>query len=146
VAFLDFIRNRNASKQQPVANKSQEQRPESAKQMYSRQAAQEKANQPPISGIPPNDQARVESIKATLEKATQHVDNSAVAPSATPADDMGSREAMQQNMAGQDKVAPQLSPTSMQKGKKGPEKQTANAQEKTERSQSLPRPQPSWER
>ena len=41
MAFLDFMKNRNAAQQQSVANKPQEQKPETAKEMHTRQAALE---------------------------------------------------------------------------------------------------------
>jgi hypothetical protein len=52
---------------------------------------------------------------------------------------------MQQNMTAQDKIAPALSPTSMQAGKTGPEKSIPTASDKG-RPQTLPRTPPSWER
>jgi len=99
MALLDFIKNRKAGQQQTVANKSPEQKPQTAKEMYTRQAAQEKATQRPARGdMPPDQQAKVETIKARLEKATQHADKSAQSPSPTPANGTDSREAMRQKM------------------------------------------------
>lgn len=147
--FLDFIHNRNASQQQSVAQTSQSQAPENAKQMYARQAAEEKANEKPIDRLPADQRVQVEAIKAKLEKATQHITKDA--GSVAPASSDGSREAMRQNMTGQDKTAPALSPTSAQAGKTAGEKSPANEPAKTQdkptqRPQTMPRPRPSWER
>ena len=138
--LLNWIKNRG---QQPVAEKPQTR--ETAKEMYSRQAAQEKAT--PMDRMPPDQQAKVEAIKASLEKATQHIDKSAHAPSSAPADGTGGREAARQNMTGHDKAAPALSPTSAQAAKPPSEKLPGKAPDKPqERPQTVPRPRPSWER
>jgi hypothetical protein len=148
--LLDYIKNRNASKQQSVAEKPQEQKPETAKEMYTREAAQEKANQNPIDRMPLDQQAKVEAVKGTLERATQHIEKSANAPTSVPADNADNREAMRQNMTGQDKAAPALSPTSAQAGQpvteKAPSKEPPTKTQDQGRAQSLPRPRPSWER
>jgi len=154
MALLDFMNKRKAAQQQSVANKSQEPKPETAKEMYTRQAGQEQTARP-LDRMPPDQQAKVEGIKASLQKATQHIDKSAHSPSAAPADGNGSREAMRQNMTGQDKTAPALSPTSAQSGTTA-EKNTpgqlnetpAKTQEKApgRAQQTVPRPKPSWER
>jgi hypothetical protein len=102
--------------------------------------------------MPPDQQAKVETIKARFEKATQHADKSAQSPSPMPADDTGSREALRQNMTGQDKPVPALSPTSAQAGQPATEKNTPAPSNETQEKQSgsvpptLPRPRPSWER
>ena len=144
MAFLDFIKYGNAT-QQTAANQSQ--KPETAKEMYTRQAAQEKPALKPLDQLPADQRAQVDAIKARLEKATQHIDKGAQAPA--PADAGGSREAVRQNMTGQDKTAPALSPTSAQAGQPATEKspQAKEPQEKAPaRPQTLPRPRPSWER
>jgi len=153
MGFLGWIKSRNAAQQQPAANKPQEQKPETAKQMYSRVARQDKTAQKPLDQMPPDQQAKVEAIKEKLEKATQHIDKNAQAPAPAPADATGSCGAMRQNMRGQDKTAPALSPTSERAGQpatgqtsssrqpeKSSEKQAGHAQK------TVPRPSPSWER
>jgi hypothetical protein len=154
MAFFDFIQNRNASKQQSVANRPKTQTPETAKEMYSCQGAQQTANQKSLEQMPPDQRAKVNAIKERLEKATQHINKDAYARTAAPIDSMGNREAMRQNMTGQDNAAPALSPTDHRAAQtvqgnapaqsndwpaKAPEKSTA-------RAQTLPRPRPSWER
>jgi hypothetical protein len=157
MALLDFMKRDQAPAQQPVAKTQQEQTqetsaPQTARQMYAQKAAQEKT--PPLNQMPQDQQARLEAIKATLQKATQHIDKNAAAPSPAPADGTDSREAMRQKMTGQDKAAPALSPTSAEAGQraaelnspsnvtpmKTPEKQVTRA------PQTVPRRPPSWER
>jgi hypothetical protein len=120
--------------------------------MYTRQAAQDRAAQQPMDRMPPEQLAKVEAIKARLESATRHI-SPAESQAPNPADNSGSREAMRQNMTGQEKAAPALSPTSAQAGvtaqKSGPppEERAAKTPERPSvRQQTLPRPRPSWER
>jgi hypothetical protein len=155
MAFLDFIKNRNASQQQSVANKSQEQKPETAKEMYSRQAAQERADRKPVEQIPQADKAAAKSVGERIDKATQHLREQRPAQS-SPGDSASSPEPMRQNMMNQDKAAPALTPTSAQAGtpavdKAAPEASKgapAKTQEKPAQRapQSVPRRPPSWER
>jgi hypothetical protein len=149
MGFTDWIKNRNASQQASVAENSQQQKPETAKEMYSREAAQEKANAKPIT---PEIKAQADRVTATMDKATQHMSQNSGAPSAAPSDGASSPQPMRQNMTGQDKTAPALSPTSAQRGqteKDSPGKSNAPAETQTkaaDRAQTLPRPKPSWER
>jgi len=141
MAFLDWIKNRRPQTQ--IAGTKP--KPETAKEMYTRQAAQEKTN--PLDRIPADERAKLDAIKGTLERATQHQGRD-VPTLAAPADAMGNREALRQNMAGQDKAAPALSPTTTQTGKrateKGPSRKTPEST--AQRPQTVPRPRPSWER
>ena len=154
MGLLAWIRNRSAAQQQSVANKSQEHRPENAKRMYAREAAQEKANLTPRDRMPAGQQAKVDKIKATLERATRHIDRNGQTHSPTQVEANDSREAVRQNMTAQDKVAPALSPTSAQHGKTAQEKPSTLSQEPPAKTpekprpgpQTLPRPRPSWER
>ena len=153
MALLDFIKNRSNA-QQTVANKPQAPKLETAKEMYSRQAAQQTANNRPLEQMPPDQREKVDAIKERLEKATQHIDKSAQLPTAAPTDSMDNREALRQNQTGQDKTAPALSPTDHQTGRAveanahAPSNETpAKTPEKPiARAQTLPRPRPSWER
>ena len=142
MAFLDFLKNRQAAQQQPVANKPQA---ETAKQMYTREAARETTN--PVDRLPAGEKVKVDRIKAVMEKATRHVDRNSLKP--MPPDVAGTQEAMRHTMT--DKAAPALSPTSMQAGQREqgtPEapKTPAKTPEKPVRPQTVPRPRPSWER
>src|ERR1017187_2152793 len=97
MAFLDFMKNRNAAQQQSVANKPQEQKPETAKEMHSRQAAQEKAAERPIT---PEIKAQADRAMATINKASQHLE---LQPAAA-APDGGSPAAQLQKQNHQEKA------------------------------------------
>jgi hypothetical protein len=104
--------------------------------------------------MPPEQQAKVDAIKETLAKATQHIDHRAATASPSPTGGNESPEAARQKMSRQDKAAPALSPTDASAGKtvsektqSGPE-QSPKAPQNTQgqASPTLPRPRPSWER
>jgi len=141
MALLDFIRNRQESQQQSVAQTPQEQKPETAKEMYSRQDAQEKAASKTIT---PEIKAQADRAMATMNKASEHVQS----PSKRTAPETGSApQAQLQNQSRQDKTQESLSPTDGTAGKtavqgkeKAPEKTPQRAQ------QTVPRRAPSWER
>lgn len=142
MAFLDFINNRQESQQRSVAQKSQEQKPETAKEMYARQDAQEKtaASKP----ITPEIKAQADRAMATMNKASEHVQS----PAKRTAPEPGSApQAQLQNQSRQDKTQESLSPTDGASGKtaiqgkeKAPEKAPQRAQ------QTVARKAPSWER
>jgi hypothetical protein len=143
VAFLDFVKNRNASQQQPVAEKSQAQKPETAKEMYTREAAQEKANRV----APTADQeARAQKIGDELRKATQHLEHRDFGPSNAPAGS-GSNAPQLQKQNKQDKAQEALSPTDDAAGKTAvQDKQPKQEKASDRRPQTVPRRAPSWER
>src|SRR5580658_11228328 len=131
MAFLDFIKNRQ---QQSSGEQTQQQKPETAKEKYSREAVQEKANKKPLDQMPADQQAKAAAVKERMEKATQHMSQNSAAPAAAPADGASSPQPMRQNMTGQDKTAPALSPTSAQRGqteKDSPGKSNAPAETQT---------------
>ena len=148
MAFLDFIKNR----QQPGAEQSQQQKPETAKEMYTRQAEQERAGQKPVQQLPDSEKSQARELGARLDKATQHLRQDAAPQTPARADSTGSREPMRQKMMAQDEHAPALSPTSAQRGQTANEKSPSPAtSEKTpeqsqQRPQTIARPTPSWER
>jgi hypothetical protein len=142
MAFLDFVRNRQESQQQSVAQTSREQKPETAKEMYTRQDAQEKtaASKP----ITPEIKAQADRAMATMNKASEHVQS----PAKRTAPETGSApQAQLQNQSRQDETQEALSPTDGASGKtalqdkeKAPEKAPQRA------PQTMPRRPPSWER
>ena len=77
MAFLDWIKNGNAAPQQSVANKFQEQKPETAKEMYSRQDAQERAAAKPI---PPEAKTQADHAMRGVREALQNPAPQAAAP------------------------------------------------------------------
>ena len=154
MALLDFIKNREG--QRPVAEQqSQQQKPENAKEWHTRKDAQDKAALKPLDQIKPEHQARVETIKTELQKSTQHQEKTAPAPAPAPEDATASPQPMQQKMMSQDKAAPDLSPTSAQKGTKAMDQEAPAAsgqgqsktQEKSaDQAKTIARRPPSWER
>ena len=150
MAFLDFIRNREA--QQSAVRPAEQQKPETAKQMYSREAAQEKVAGQPMR-LSPQTQAKVDEIKATLQSATRDLGSSGPAAPST-ADGATNPQPMAQNMLAQSKQVPALTPTSAQAGtpstgKDAPAQMqgpSVKAPERSGREQTMPRTTPSWER
>ncbi len=109
MAFLDFIKNRD---QQPA---QQAAKPETAKEMYSREAAQEKANRIDPT---PEQVEKAQKIGETLRKATQHIGNdNAPQADASSNGSQSSPAAEMQKQNGQDKAQAALSPTDNASGK-----------------------------
>jgi hypothetical protein len=143
MALLDFMKNRNASQQQSVANKPQEQKPETAKEMYTREAVQEKANR--IAPTPDQEQ-RAQKIGEEMRKATQHLEQPAPPAANAPADG-GSNAALLQKQNHQGKAQEAMSPTDDAAGKTAAQDKQPAPEKTTQRQeQTVPRPRPSWER
>lgn len=146
MAFLDFIKNRMARPQQADAPKAQQSKPETAKQMYSREAAQP-ARQNNLDSLPGNERVRLDEIKARIEKATHYAGPDSPARQASHGDAPVSQEAMRQNMRAQDKNAPSMSPTSAQAGMTSVESGASLRPTPTPKvQQTVARRPPSWER
>jgi hypothetical protein len=141
MAFLDFVNNRQAAQQQAVAQKSQEQKPETAKEMYARQDTKEQAATKPIT---PEIKAQADRAMATMNKATEHVQS----PAKQPAPETGSApQAQLQNQSRQDKAQEALSPTDGASGKTAlQDKEKAPDKAPQRAPQTMPRRPPSWER
>jgi hypothetical protein len=150
MAFLDFIRNRQ---EQSADQSSQSQKPETAREMYSREAGQGAPGQRAVGELPESAREQAREIGARLDKATQHLRQDSAAPSPAP-ESTGSPEPMRQSMMGQDNAAPALSPTSAQRGAVAHEQESpAPSREESQsiardsqRPQTIARPTPSWER
>jgi hypothetical protein len=155
LGFIDWIKNHQASKQQPlVASKLQDQKPETAKPAYARQAMQDKANEKPIEQIPQADKALARTVGERIDKATRQIQAPRPTPAA-PHDSASNPEPMRQTMMNQEKAAPALTPTSAQAGMPAGDKEApspskeapARTPEKPARApQAWRRPRPSWER
>ena len=154
MAFLDFIKNRQGQ-QQPAPQPSQQHKPETAKEMYTQQATQDKAAAKALDQIGPEQRAKVEDIKEKMQQATQHLRQNEQPASPAPTDGATGPQPMAQKMTSQDKAAPALSPTSAQAGTRATEQEApapsgesqAKAQEKSpDRPQTIARRPPSWER
>jgi len=148
MAFLDFIRNRQEqSAEQPS------QKPETAREMYARQAEPGAAALRTVGELPDAAKEQAREIGARLDRATQHLRQDSAATSPSP-ESTGSPEPMRQSMLGQDNAAPALSPTSAQRGAVGHEQESsASSREESpsvakdsQRPQTIARPTPSWER
>jgi|SRR5580658_6356126 hypothetical protein len=140
MALLDFMKNRNASQQQPVADKSQDLKLETAKEMYSREAAREKAAERPIT---PEIKAQADRVMATIDKASQYLQPQ----SAPAAPDGGTNAAQLQKQDHQEKARAALSPTDSAAGKTAAQDKEKAQEKPVSRSpQTVPRPRPSWER
>jgi hypothetical protein len=133
--FLDFIRNRNASPQQ--AQKAQDPKPETAKEMYTRQAGQESAK--PLS---PEMKEQATRALAAMTKGTQHLEEGK--PAAPESGGSPTAELQKQNQ--QDKAQAALSPTDASAGKTASQEEPKAPQKSAERPKNLPRTPPSWER
>ena len=145
--MLDFIKNRN-SQQQSAAPPAQ---PETAKQMYTREAVQEKTAAKPLDRIPAEQQQKVEGIKADLQRATQHMGRDVPSASPTPTDATANPQPMAQMSMNQEKTAAPLSPTTAQAGVRARARESSRTaaprQEKPQdRAQTMARRPPSWER
>lgn len=152
MAFLDFLKQRQASRQQADAPKPQT---ETAKQMYARQEAQKTAPSP-MDKMPAEQQAKLDEIKAKLERATQHTGQEGVSRQVSHGDTPVTQQPMRQNMTAQEKIAPAMSPTSELAGRTSiesgapvrPSPTPPKPQQKTgqERPRTIARRPPSWER
>ena len=139
--LLGFIRDR-AGKQQPSTAESTQQKPETAKEMYSRQAVEEKANR---IAPTPDQEARAQKIGEELRKATQHMEQPSKASTNAPAEG-GGNAAQRQNQNHQAKAQESLSPTDDASGKTAGQEKSPVQEKAPERAQTIARRPPSWER
>ena len=144
MSFLEFIKNRQT---QRVSSLPSQPKPETAKEMYSQQAIQEKTAAKPLDRIPAAQMEQVDGIKADLQRATQSASPNALPAAPAPGDATANPQPMAQMSMNQDKAAPALSPTSAQAGARGHEQESGAKPEKVpERPQTIARRPPSWER
>ena len=108
MALLDFIRNRDG--QQQTAEPQSQQQPETAKQMYSREAAVDQSAKP-SDLVRSDQQARLAQAQDLFSKGTQESPSAAPLPAPAPEGGATSPQPMRQPMMGQEAVAPELSPT-----------------------------------
>jgi hypothetical protein len=122
--------------------------------MYTRETAEQQAAAKPLSQISPEQQARVDTIKTDLQRATHSQGQNVEAPPPAPQDGAENPQPMAQKSMNQDKAAPELSPTSAQAGTRSTEQETPTVSEDTSRSpehspdraRTIARTTPSWER
>lgn len=143
MAFLDFIKNRG---QQSAEQQSQQQKPEISHDA-SRQATQERVAATPTEYVRPEQQGRLAEVQALYNKGTQEASQPIPAPSPAPEDGTTNPQPMRQAMSGQDKAAPDMSPTSAQHGSRAEEVEGPSAPTHTPSNrETIARPTPSWER
>jgi hypothetical protein len=147
MAFLDFMKNQQ-TQQQSAAQQTAQQKPETAREMYARQAAQDKQTLNSPAQMPADQQAKAAEIGARLQQATRHLEPEA--PSSSPIGGNTSQP-MAQKALNQDKVAPMLSPTTEQVGTRATEapsevKSHSQDQSAQRPTQTVARRPPSWER
>src|SRR5579871_3033888 len=114
--FLGFIRDRHSQQ----ASETPQQKPETAKEMYSRQAVGPSKS---VRNLSQAQRTEAKEIGSELRQATQEISSTSTSPAAAPAPVGSNPEAMRQKMMQQDNAAPSLSPTTAQRGV------TANEQE-----------------
>jgi hypothetical protein len=140
--FLDFIKNRE-DQSTATEQQSQQQQPETAKQMYTREAIEDKANRVAPT---PDQEKRAQQIGDEMRKTTPLAPEASPAPPAAP-EDQGSNSAQLQNQSNQDKTQESLSPTDSTTGKTAvPEKAPAPETTAEPTQKTIARPAPSWER
>jgi hypothetical protein len=139
MSLLDFIKNRRSQQE----STDQQPKPETAKEMYTREAIEENANRV---GATPDQEKRAQQIGEEMRTATQSSPRLTTAPPDAPTDQSGNTAHLQ-NQSNQDKAQEALSPTDGFAGKTALQ-ETSVAQETTnERKQNtIARPAPSWER
>lgn len=133
MALLDFLKKRRQQTAQPKTQ------PETAKQMYTREAAQQTAAKP----ITPEIKAQADRAMATMNKASQHVQ---AASSAAAPETAESPAAQLQNQHGQGKTQAALSPTDGASGKTVSQDQVRPLETPRKPQQTVARRPPSWER
>ncbi len=136
--FLGWITKGNAARQQSVAEKPQ--MPETAKEMYSRQEAQEKAAARPIT---PEIKAQADRALSTINKASQHLQSQ----SPSQESDGGSNAGYLQKQDHQGKAQEALSPTDGREGKTAAQdKSKVPDKAVSQIPKTVARRPPSWER
>lgn len=146
MAFLDFIKNRGS--QSPAAEPQSQSQPETAKQMYTRQAAEEQTAPKPSEMVRPGQEAKVAEAQALFNKATQEPQSPTPTPTPAP-EGTANPQPMQQQGIGQERIAPEMSPTSSLASARAQEADGPSAPSPTpakSQQQTVARPTPSWER
>jgi len=111
VALLDFIQNRNQQTGPRQDQNAQMAKPQTAREMYAAQEAQEQANRKPLT---PDVKSQADQV---MEAVGKHQFQEHARGQSAPADQASHSEPMRQNAVNQDKEAHSLSPTTEQVGK-----------------------------
>jgi hypothetical protein len=137
MGFIDWIKNRNAAREQP--QKTQERKPETAKEMYAREAVQEKAAERLIT---PEIKAQAEQAASAIRETGQRPSESAPAVPETGSSPI----AQLQKQDGQENIQTALSPTDGTAGKMPSQERGKKPEKTVERPKTIPRTPPSWDR
>lgn len=137
MAFLDFLKQRQAERQQTQATKPQ---PETAKQMYTREAARDNAAIKPVT---PELRAQAARVMSAMDKASYHMQASSAQTAPATA---GNPAAQVQNQHGQDRTQAALSPTDGVAGKTVTQDRVKPLETPKPKQQTVPRRPPSMER
>jgi hypothetical protein len=147
MSLLDFIKNRGAQAQATEPQSQQQQAPENAKQFYTRQDAEARANaKAPDHGITTEQRAVVADVQTTMGVKSEGPEPT---PPPTPAPGGAANpQPMQQQGIADGIAAPQMSPTSGLASSRAHdvEEPSAPASTPTKSQQTTARPTPSWER
>jgi hypothetical protein len=143
MAFLDFMNDRQGQRPAGEQQSQQDRKPETAKEMYTREAAQDKANR-----IPATAEQKEQAQKIGTEMRQANEPNQEPSPSAPSApEDRGSNAAQLQNQSNQGKEQKALSPTDDAAGKTAVQEKQQSQEKQTQRpQQTVARRPPSWER
>jgi hypothetical protein len=151
MAFLSWLTKRG---KQPEAPKPETK--ENAKQMHTRQDAQERAVRPRVSQMPEAAKAEARSVRQFLENYGNKVLENNPGFQMTDVEGAASPQPMRQNMVRQHVHPPALSPTSGQSGlehqhtsapaSETPRQETPKPEPPKTPPPTLPRRAPSWER
>jgi hypothetical protein len=149
MAFLDFIKNRG--EQQPAVEQQsqQDRKTEISQDLSTRQSSRNLAAKEAVTRLPRDIRSEAQQLGGRINRIAENSRDDAPALPQAPADATGNQQPMRQAMMGQDKPAPDNSPTSAQKGVRAEEVESPSAPSPTPAQspqRTLPRPTPSWER
>lgn len=148
--FVEWIKNRG--EQRPTAEQQSQQQPktEISQDVSTRQASQNLSAKEAVTRLPEDIRSDARQLGARISRAAENSRADAPAlPQASAADATGNQQPMRQAMTGQDKPAPDQSPTSAQRGVRAEEVESPSVPSPTPApspQRTLPRPTPSWER
>ena len=147
MAFLDFIKNREG--QRPAAEQQSQQQKPGVSQEISTRASQEQAAAQPSELVRPAQQARLAEAQALYSKGAEDMPQTTPVPTPAPEGGATNPQPMRQPMTGQERVAPDMSPTSAQASARAQDVEGPSAPSQTpakSQQQTVARPTPSWER
>src|ERR1700722_712794 len=147
MAFIDWIKNRGG--QQPAVKQQsrQQQKPEVSQDLSAKPSQEQTAR--PADLVRPEQQSRLAEAQALYRKGTKEISQTTSAPTPAPEGGTTNPQPMRQAMSGQEKVAPDMSPTSAQRSARSEEVEGPSAPAQTpsqSQRQTIARPAPSWER